>query len=117
VISAATVDLYVGFYAHDRTTGTTYINDNKVFCILETILTEADDALVAAGTGGEVIDSRVAFQTDTEDEFTATIERLNGCRVVAFVSPKESIPGVACEVCFLDSPPITRPVRGSSENE
>ena len=37
-ISASMVDLYARHYGHDRTTGTTYINDNVVVCILEDIL-------------------------------------------------------------------------------
>ena len=55
-------------------------------CVLENILTEREDVLVAEGSRGEVIDGRVAFQTDTEDEFTAAIERLTHRRVVAFLS-------------------------------
>jgi hypothetical protein len=31
---------------------------------------------VAAGAHGEVIDARVAFQSDTEDAFSAAVERL-----------------------------------------
>ena len=69
-ISAAMVELYAAFYDHDRTTATTYINDNIVVCVLEDILTIGEDALLADGARGEVIDGRVAFQTDTEDEFT-----------------------------------------------
>jgi hypothetical protein len=38
-ISAAMVELYATFYDHDRTTATTYINDNVVVCVLENILT------------------------------------------------------------------------------
>ena len=34
-----------------------------------------EDALVPGGARGEVIDGRVAFQTATEDEFTAAVER------------------------------------------
>lgn len=76
-ISDAMVELYAIFYQHDRTTATTYINDNVVVCLLENILTTGEDTLIADGArGGEVIDGRVAFQTKSEDEFTATIERL-----------------------------------------
>ena len=100
-ISAAIVDLYARFYGHDRTRATTYINDNVVVCILEDILTEDEDALIAAGGSGEVIDGRVAFQTDTEDEFTAAIERLTHRRVVAFMSANQTDPGVAAELFFL----------------
>ncbi|MDQ6834673.1 MAG: DUF2294 domain-containing protein [Actinomycetota bacterium] len=105
-ISAAMVELYSDFYGHDRTTASTYINDNIVVCVLENILTRDEDVLVADGARGEVIDGRVAFQTDTEDEFTAAIQRLTHRRVVAFMSANQTTPGVACELFFLDSAPL-----------
>ena len=104
-ISAAMVELYAAFYDHDRTTATTYINDAIVLCVLEDILTTDEDALIAAGARGEVIDGRVAFQTATEDEFTRAIERLTDRKVVAFLSANQTLPGVACELFFLDAPP------------
>ena len=90
---------------HDRTTATTYINDNVVLCVLEDILAEHEDTLIDAGSSGEVIDARVAFQTDTEDEFTEAIERLTGRRVVAFMSANQTTPGVAAELFLLDTAP------------
>lgn len=101
-ISAAIVDLYARFYGHDRTTATTYINDNVVICILEEILTDVEDAQIAAGDGAGVIDGRVAFQADTQDEFTAAIEHITRRRVVAFMSANQTAPGVACELFFLE---------------
>jgi hypothetical protein len=73
------------------------INDKFVVCVL-----------VADGARGEVIDGRVAFQTETEDEFTAAIERLTHRRVVAFLSANQTTPGVACELFFLDAAPLTQ---------
>jgi uncharacterized protein YbcI len=105
-ISDAMLALYAAFYEHDRTTATTYINDNIVVCVLESILTNGEDALIANGAHDEVIDGRVSFQTDTEDEFTAAIERLTHRRVVAFLSANQTTPGVACELFFLDAPPL-----------
>ena len=105
-ISAAMVNLYAAFYGHNRTTATTYINDNIVVCVLENILTQDEDVLVAEGSRGEVIDGRVAFQTDTEDEFTTAIQRLTYRRVVAFMSANQTVPGVACELFFLDAAPL-----------
>ena len=106
-ISAAIVGLYARYYGHNRTRATTYINDNVVVCILEDILTEREDALIALGASGEVIDGRVAFQTDAEDEFSAAVERLTDRRVVAFMSANQTTPGVACELFFLDQAPAT----------
>ena len=105
-ISAAMTELYADFYDHRRTTATTYINDRIVVCVLENILTEHEDELVAAGARSEVIDGRVAFQTQTEDEFTAVIERLTHRKVVAFLSANQTAPGVACELFFLNAAPL-----------
>ena len=105
-ISASMVDLYARHYGHDRTTGTTYINDNVVVCVLEDILSRDESSLVAEGAAGEVIDGRVAFQNGTEDEFTEEVERLTGRRVTAFLSANQTTPGVACELFFLEAPPV-----------
>ena len=104
-ISASMVTLYAEFYGHDRTTATTYINDNVVVCILENILSASEDAQVADGRSSKVIDGRVAFQEDTEDEFTKAIERLTKRKVTAFLSANQTTPGVACELFFLEAPP------------
>jgi uncharacterized protein YbcI len=100
-ISAAMVTLYAEVYGHDRTTASTYINDNVVVCILEGILTSSEQDMVAAGSASEVIDGRVAFQADREDDFSAAVERLTLRRVVAFMSANQTSPGIACEMFFL----------------
>lgn len=105
-ISAAMVELYAEVYGHDRTTATTYINDNIVVCVLESILSEGEMAQIADGRSSDVIDGRVAFQTDTEDEFTRAIERLTRRSVTAFLSANQTSPGVACELFFLEAPPL-----------
>ena len=103
-ISAAMVLLYAEVYGHDRTTASTYINDNVVVCILEGILTVEEQALVTAGGREEVIDGRVSFQSDREEAFSAMIERLTRRRVVAFMSANQTSPGIACELFFLAPP-------------
>ena len=103
-ISAAMVDLYAEFYDHERTTATTYINDNVVVCVLEDILAQAEVDQIADGEAGHVIDGRVAFQNDVEDEFRAAVERLTHRRVTAFLSANQTAPGIACEMFFLDPP-------------
>lgn len=110
-ISTEIVALYARVYGHDRTTATTYINDNVVLCVLENILTEDEATLIDAGSSSDVIDGRVAFQTETEDEFTAAVERLTHRRVVAFMSANQSAPGVAAELFFLDATPLAAATR------
>ncbi len=48
----------------------------------------------------------MAFQTDTQDEFTHAVERLTRRRVTAFLSANQTTPGVACELFFLDRSPL-----------
>ena len=108
-ISASMVELYALHYGHERTTGTTYINDNIVVCVLEDILSTDESSLIASGSGSEVIDGRVAFQENMEDEFTGEIERLTGRRVTAFLSANQTDPGVACELFFLEAAPARPP--------
>jgi uncharacterized protein YbcI len=105
-ISAAIVDLYATFYGHHRATATTYLNGKIVVCVLESILTKEEDALIAEGSRGIVIDGRVAFQTETQDEFTSVVEHLTHRRVTAFLSANQTTPGVACELFFLDGSPL-----------
>ena len=105
-ISAAIVDLYASFYGHHRTTATTYLNGKIVLCVLESILTKEEDALIAEGSRGAVIDGRVAFQTETQDDFTRAVEQLTDRRVTAFLSANQTTPGVACELFFLDASPL-----------
>ncbi len=104
-ISAAMVSLYAAFYGAQRTTATTYINDNVVVCILEGILSAHEAGQIADGASEDVIDGRVAFQKETEDEFTAAVERLTRRSVTAFMSANQTSPGIACELFFLEPPP------------
>jgi hypothetical protein len=56
---------------------------------------------VKFGERQQVIDGRMMFQTDTEDRFTAVIEKYTGRRVVAFLSANQTTPGCAFELFFL----------------
>ena len=106
-ISAGIAGLYRDFYGHDRTTANTFINGDVVVCVLQDILTTDESRMVSFGEDQQVIDGRVTFQTDTEDQFTALIEKHTGRRVVAFLSANQTTPGCACELFFLD--PDTTP--------
>jgi len=83
-----------------------------VICVREDILSTDEDSQIAGGDSGDVIDGRVAFQEDMQDEFTTEVERLTGRRVTAFLSANQTAPGVACELFFLEAPPGVRPGEG-----
>jgi uncharacterized protein YbcI len=109
-ISAAMVDLYATVYGHDRTSAKTYINDDVVVCILRNILTEEESLLVEAGHDVRVTNGRVAFQSDSEDEFSAAVERITRRKVVGFMSANQTQPGIASELFFLDATPHLKSV-------
>lgn len=104
-ISAAMVELYAGVYGRGTTRARTFIEGDVVVCVLEDMLTADELRLVEDGGRREVIDGRVAFQEETEDEFSAAVERLTGQRVVAFLSANQTDPAVACELFFLEPAP------------
>jgi DhnA family fructose-bisphosphate aldolase class Ia len=52
----------------------------------------AKQQLVAAGGASGIIEGRVAFQADRQDEFSAAVERLIERRVVAFLSANQASP-------------------------
>ena len=100
-ISAAIVALYAQVYGHNGATATTYINGDVVVCIIEDTLSSSEQERVVAGGASEVIEGRVAFQCDREDEFSAAVERVTRRRVVAFLSANQAMPDIACELFFL----------------
>ena len=63
---AAMSALYARFYGHERTTATTYINDDVVVCILVDILSADEARLVSEGAAAQVMDGRIAFQIGYE---------------------------------------------------
>ena len=52
--SAAKVALYAELHGDERTTATTYLNDNVVVCVLEDIRGTRESLRVAAGEDGDV---------------------------------------------------------------
>jgi hypothetical protein len=110
-VSAAIVELDARLYGDHRTTATTYIDDKIVLCVLESMLTAEEDALITGGGPGQAIDGRVAVQADTRGGSTRAVERLTRRRVRAFKS-SQAAPGVALELFLLDSAPLTLVGRG-----
>lgn len=88
-ISRAIEDLYATYYGHARGEAETYINGKTVLCMIEGSRSEVEDEEIARGQGSDVIDRRVAFQVKQEDAFTAMVERITGCKVVAFLSANQ----------------------------
>ncbi|HEV7918743.1 MAG TPA: Na-translocating system protein MpsC family protein [Solirubrobacterales bacterium] len=104
-ISDAMVRLYSEYYGHDRTTATSYINDEVVLCLLQRSIDKHEQDEIAEGRGAKVIRKRVAFQVGEEDNFSREIEGLTGRRVIAFLSANQTSLDFAAELFVLDGPP------------
>ena len=109
-ICAAIIARYSCVYGRDRTSATTYINDNAVVvCVPENILSAHEEPLIAEGSSNEVT-GRVAAHSDGDDEFTAAVEGLTPPRR-GVVSAHRTSPGVMCELSFGDAAPLTSAAR------
>lgn len=97
--------LYSDFYGHERGKATTYINGKTVLCMIEGSRSDSEDAEIARGLGSDAIDRRVAFQVNQEDAFTEAVERITGCKVVAFLSANQESLTFAAELFVLDREP------------
>ena len=63
-ISNAIVHLLSERYGRGPTKAKTYLFDNYVFCVLQNVLTTAEQTLVASGQADLVRKTRLAFQED-----------------------------------------------------
>ena len=88
------------FYAHDRATATTCPHDSTTFFVRHKFLTTGESRLIDFGRSQKVINSRVAFQADTQAELAVVVEPLTGRRVVAFLRANQTT-GYACEVSMF----------------
>jgi uncharacterized protein YbcI len=79
-------------------------NGNVVITILREVLTKAEQSLAVNDHGEAVLAMRQLFQRTMADEMKASVERLTGRRVVAFMSDNHLEPDMAVEVFILDAP-------------
>jgi uncharacterized protein YbcI len=75
---------------------------NIVITILQDVLTKAEQSLAVNNHGEAVLAMRQLFQRTMADEMTASVEKLTGRKVVAFMSDNHLEPDMAVEVFFLD---------------
>lgn len=104
-ISTSMEELYASYYGHARSKAVTYINGKTVLCMIEGSRSEGETAEFERGDASGVIDRRVAFQVNQEDAFTEMVERITGCKVVAFLSANQENLTFAAELFVLDREP------------
>ncbi|MFY9487249.1 MAG: Na-translocating system protein MpsC family protein [Solirubrobacterales bacterium] len=106
-ISASILALYEDHYGHARATANTYINGKTVLCMIEDSVSKEEGREFDRGEERDVIDRRVTFQLEEQDAFTAEVERITECEVVAFLSANQDNLDFAAELFVLDRPPGT----------
>jgi uncharacterized protein YbcI len=108
-IARAVVRLHRDQIGRGPTKARAFFRDNTVVVILEDILSKGERSLVAAGEEEAVLEIRRTFQATMRESLIATVERLTGCKVVAFMSMSHIDPEMSAELFILDRPVPSEP--------
>jgi uncharacterized protein YbcI len=101
-ISNSVRRLVAEYTGRGPTRARTSIRDNLVVVLLEDTLTKGERRLVAKGRDVRVLDYRAEFQAAMRDDAIATIEKLTGRNVMAFMSANHIDPDLAAELFVLE---------------
>jgi uncharacterized protein YbcI len=74
---------------------------DALLCTLEDSLTPAERKMVEVGEHQRLRETRMFFQNVCEDDFRASVERITGRKVRAFVSGIDTDTDVSSEVFYL----------------
>jgi uncharacterized protein YbcI len=100
-ISNAAVRLLTEYTGRGPTKARTYINENLITVVLQDTLTRGEHSLVEDGETQLVLANRKAYQRVMGSELTASVERISGRRVLAFLSDNHVDPDYAVEAFVL----------------
>jgi uncharacterized protein YbcI len=103
-LAKAVVRIHNRYVGRGPDRGRAFFRDNIVVVVLEEILTKAEHSLIRAGKADLVTLMRRHFQATMETELIANVERLTGCKVVAFMNDNHADPDIAAEIFVLDRP-------------
>jgi uncharacterized protein YbcI len=103
-ISNAIRQLVAEYTGRGPTRARTSIRENVVVVLLEDTLTKGERRLVTKGRDHRVIDFRREFQDAMREDAIASVQRLTGRGVTAFMSANHIDPDLAAEVFVLAEP-------------
>ena len=101
-ISNSVRQLVAEYTGRGPTRARTSIRDNVVVVLLEDTLTKGERRLVAQGRDIRVLDYRAEFQAAMREDAIASIEKLTGRKVKAFMSANHIDPDLAAELFVLE---------------
>jgi uncharacterized protein YbcI len=102
-LSNAMVALHREFFGRGPGAAKSFVTDGMVVCVLSDIYTAVERTLIRAGQAEHVRRTRGLHQEALEQEYKASVERIMGRPVEAFLSVVHIDPDVAIEVFLLGS--------------
>jgi uncharacterized protein YbcI len=104
-ISTSIVTILRERYGRGPLVAKTYALDDLVVVVTrDTGFTALEQTIMDNDEPGLVVSMRRDFERDMTELYTATIERLTGRTVVAFLNQTHVEPGITMEIFFLDEP-------------
>lgn len=104
-ISTSFVALMREHYGRGPMKAKTYALDDIIVVVMRgSGFTTLEQTIMDSGEKHQVIDMRENFQTMMASRYTATIEQLTGCKVIAFLSQAHVDPDITVEMFFVDRP-------------
>ena len=103
-ITRAVVRVHSQYVGRGPTKAQTFYRGPVVVTVMENAMTKAERSLVADGERDVVLGTRQKFQRTMKEDLVREIERITGCKVIAFMSDNHVEPDLAAELFFLDAP-------------
>lgn len=100
-LSNAMVALHRKHFGRGPGAAKSFVNDEMTVCLLSDIYTAVERTLIDAGQGEHVRRTRALHQGALEGEYRASVERILGRPVAAFLSVVHVDPDVAMEIFLL----------------
>jgi uncharacterized protein YbcI len=101
-ISREIVRLNANLYGRGPVKAKTYVNDDCVVCVLQSVFTTAERTLIRIGRDDEVKRARAAFDDATQADLCAIVARATGRKVLGCVSGVHTTLDSSAKVFFLE---------------
>jgi uncharacterized protein YbcI len=101
-ISNAIVGLLREHYGRGPTRAKTYVLDDLVVCVMRDGFTAIEQTMMEGGQQSRVVELRQDFQVLMERSYKEQVERLTGCKVIAFLSQAHVEPDLTIEMFLMD---------------
>lgn len=104
-LSNAMVGLHREYFGRGPGAAKSFVTEEMAVCVLSDIYTPVERTLIRAGQAEHVRRTRALHQEVLEDRYKASVERIMGRPVAAFLSVVHVDPDVAIEVFLLGDRP------------